>query len=562
MVITPADTVSFANELNLQKLKRQKNWKILVVDDEKDIHSLTSLLLKNLEFQKKGFKTFNAYSAQQAKKIIKKHNDIQLVLLDVVMETEKAGLEFVKYVREELDNNSTRIIIRTGQSEIAPQSQIFDSYDINNYTNKIELSAESFSMLILSEIKNYYKYIESKTIEDFKKERALEQEKKRFNDQINEHIQIEELLKESEIRFKSLLDSAVGWEYWITEKGAIKYCSPSCKKITGYSPEDFIKQKIKFLDIIHPEDKKMFKQHRQRAIEFDTDLSAEFRIIDKKGKEKIIFHTCQAVYNHNGKFVGRRVSNHDISKHKIKEKIIKKSEEKLKQLNEAKNQLFSIIAHDLKGPFLSILGFTEILTEEIRKIKDNDLLSITENINHSVKKVYELLENLLTWSRLQNNQIHFDPDLISLHKITSEIFDLYKAQAKEKNVSLINELDKTKTVFADYFMVDTIIRNLVNNSIKFAKQDGYVKISSQVSNSFEKICIEDNGIGMSPEDQEKLFSDFEVHSQTTFRKESGSGIGLLLCKEFTEKNNGEIEVFSELEVGSKFCFTLPLKETL
>lgn len=552
MIKSPGDTVTFASEVSLQKIKRQKNWKILVVDDEKDIHSLTSLLLKNMEFNKKGFKIFDAYSASEAKKIIAKNPDIQLILLDVVMETPDAGLEFVKYIREELGNNFTRIIIRTGQPGLAPHSQIFNSYDINNYANKVELSADGFSMLILSEIKNYYKQVESVATDDF--------EKKRLTEEISEHIQIEELLKESENRFKSLLDSAVGWEYWISDKGEIKYSSPSCQKITGYTPEEFITKKIRCLDIIHPDDIDLFLSHRLKEFQSPSDLTCEYRIIDKNGNEKVLYHSCHAVYDGDGKFLGRRVSNHDITSKKTKEEAIRKSEERLKELNQNKDKLFSVIAHDLKSPFLSILGFTEILTEEIEKIKDKDLLSLTGNINHSVKKVYELLENLLTWSRLQNDQIHFSPDAISIYDITAKIFELYKIPAINKNVELINDLDRDTTVFADYFMVDTIIRNLVNNSVKFTDSGGFIRISSSVYKHYEKICIEDNGVGISLENQQKLFSGFDRHCQTTVHQESGSGIGLLLCKEFIEKNNGKIEIHSEPGVGSRFYFTLPLTE--
>jgi len=547
MIKEQVDTVTFENEVNLQKLEQQQCWKILVVDDDKDIHSLTNLLLQNLEFKKKGFRVFDAYSASEAKKIIKKHPDIQIILLDVVMETPDAGLEFVKYIRQELKNHFTRIIIRTGQPGLAPHSQIFNSYDINNYTSKIELSADGFSMLILSEIKNYYKQIEST---DFEKQRLVEE--------LSEHKQIEQLLIESETQFKTLMDYAVGWEYWITENGKIKYSSPSCKKITGYLPEDFISQKVKCLDIIHPDDKDIFLAHRLQEFQSTKNLSVEYRIIDKSGVEKVIYHTCQAVYDSKGKFLGRRVSNHDITNKKTKEEAIRKSEKTLKELNQSKNKLFSVIAHDLKNPFLSILGFTEMLTEEIQKIKDKDLLSITGNINHSVKKVYELLENLLTWSQLQNNQIHFSPAKISLHNISTKIFELYKLPAIEKNIKLINSLGKNVFVYADYFMADTIIRNLVNNSIKFTEPGGFIKISSVSHNKFEKISIEDNGVGISIENQKKLFSGFDNHCQTTIHKESGSGIGLLLCKEFLEKNNGEIEIHSEPGKGSKFSFTLPL----
>jgi len=236
---------------------------------------------------------------------------------------------------------------------------------------------------------------------------------------------------------------------------------------------------------------------------------------------------------------------------------IKKQEINLSNLNKTKDKFFSIIAHDLKNPFNQIIGFSELL---IKKINVGDLeksKQFAEIILESSKSAHTLLDNLLEWSKSQTNRISFTPDKVYPHGIIVETFGLMKNAALQKKITLINELPDDLTVFADMNMVTTVLRNLVSNAIKFTNADGLIKVYHKInSNNLIQITIEDTGVGMKTETVSKLFKIDSNFSTVGTNHEKGTGLGLILCKEFVEKNGGEIWAESEPTVGSKFHFTL------
>lgn len=251
--------------------------------------------------------------------------------------------------------------------------------------------------------------------------------------------------------------------------------------------------------------------------------------------------------------------------HKLLEVNIKmeESEQKLIKLNANKDKFFSIISHDLKGPFTGLLGITEMLVEDYDDFSDEERKELILGLHKSTKSGYELLEGLLEWSRVQRGAIEFQPQAINLSIICDSVVELTRPNAVRKNIELVSDIEINETAFGDENMVNTVIRNLVANAIKFTNSGGMVKISSKKEENFVKVCISDNGIGMNEEDRKKLFR-IEIHHTTVgTNKEKGTGVGLILCKELVEKNNGKIWVESELNKGSTFCFILPdMKKSL
>jgi len=251
---------------------------------------------------------------------------------------------------------------------------------------------------------------------------------------------------------------------------------------------------------------------------------------------------------------------------KEKVEIIEKSNQKLeasegelKKLNSTKDKFFSIIAHDLKNPLSGLMGLTELLSMS----QDRDEISrreINGLIHDSAKHLHNLLENLLTWSRSQTGRITYKPDLIDLYEIAEENIKLLKLNADNKNISLVNHIAPQTKAFADKDMITLVIRNLMSNAIKFTPEHGEIKIIAVSDNEKEiVISVSDNGVGISEADMKKLFRiDTQFTTQGT-SKESGTGLGLILCKEFIEKNSGHIWVESQQEKGSQFKFSLPKK---
>jgi signal transduction histidine kinase len=242
---------------------------------------------------------------------------------------------------------------------------------------------------------------------------------------------------------------------------------------------------------------------------------------------------------------------------KIKQ-ALEKSEERLRQLNNDKDRFISILGHDLKGPFNNILGFSQILKEECHLLEGNEIEDIANNIYRSAKTTNKLLEDILMWARSQQGKIPFEPQIVNLSEVCSNIFDILRPNATSKEIKLNYLGGDDISVYADSNLLKTIILNLVSNSIKFTNSHGEVNINVTSVPGNDIITISDNGVGIAEEDIKKLFDISIVLTTTGTSGETGTGLGLLLCKEFVEKHGGKIWVESQLGKGSNFIFKLPV----
>jgi len=248
-----------------------------------------------------------------------------------------------------------------------------------------------------------------------------------------------------------------------------------------------------------------------------------------------------------------------ITEQKQVEFALQQNEARLRELNATKDKFFSIIAHDLKNPFNSIMGFCDLLIE---KIDDQDYKGIeefAEIIQKSSHHAMNLLMNLLEWSRSQTGSMDFSPKRIDIVELIYEVSDLLNYSALKKSINISKELPQNATVLADKAMISTILRNLISNAIKFTNQGGKIIISAEQKQDELLVTINDNGVGIKKADFEKLFRIDESYSTKGTQNEQGTGIGLILCKEFISKHNGKIWIESELGKGSTFYFTIPLK---
>jgi PAS domain S-box-containing protein len=234
------------------------------------------------------------------------------------------------------------------------------------------------------------------------------------------------------------------------------------------------------------------------------------------------------------------------------------SENELKQTNATKDKLFSIIAHDLRGPFGSIIGLLDILNDQIRDFDKDEISKMVEIISNQAHNTYRLVENLLFWSRSQVGQISFYPESVFLKNIVSEVAEVLLPSAALKNISIKTDIGQGLSVYADKEMLKIIIRNLVSNAIKFSNIGGYILISAKLKNEHAEILVMDNGIGMSADTISGLFHLTTQKSATGTSNEEGTRLGLIICKEFVEKQGGAIWVESEQSRGSIFHFTLPV----
>lgn len=236
--------------------------------------------------------------------------------------------------------------------------------------------------------------------------------------------------------------------------------------------------------------------------------------------------------------------------------MLKISEHNLKSAIEAKDKLFSIIAHDLIGPFNAILGFSEMLLNTYDSFSEKERKRFVANIHEASSGTYKLLQNLLDWSRSQTGKLSYNPELFDLSALVEEGIKAVSESAANKNIDIEADVAKGSMVFADNNMVYTVIRNLLSNAIKFTPREGNIKIGAKTQNSHLQVFISDNGVGIPRVWQSKIFDINKEHKRPGTEKEQGTGLGLILCAELVKRNGGTIWVESEEGKGSTFYFTL------
>lgn len=235
---------------------------------------------------------------------------------------------------------------------------------------------------------------------------------------------------------------------------------------------------------------------------------------------------------------------------------IGKQKQQLKQLNANKDKFFSIISHDLKGPVSTLVSFSEMMVDQFEELSQDELKEYSGDIHDSIKQVYALLENLLQWATVQTKRIEVTPQAFVINDLMQEIASLLFATARNKKIKLIVPEKDPLLVYADKHMMHTVLRNLVNNAIKFTPEEGEITIDMEELKDTVEVAVIDTGIGMDEETRAKLFRIDVHHSTVGTNEETGTGLGLIVCKEFVEKNGGEINVDSEVGVGSTFRFTI------
>lgn len=249
----------------------------------------------------------------------------------------------------------------------------------------------------------------------------------------------------------------------------------------------------------------------------------------------------------------------DITERRRIEEALKENEIRLQELNATKDKFFSIIAHDLRGPFTSIIGFSGLLIDQVQMKNYEGIERYAEFIQESSYRAMNLLKNLLEWARLQTGRIKFNPKNIEILEIVNEVTELFKGHAQQKSITLSNEFQEDVNVFADKEMISNVLRNLVLNALKFTNPGGMITILAKQKQEELLMIVSDNGIGIEKDKVEKLFLIEGNQSTRGTQNEEGTGLGLILCKEFVLKHGGKIWVESEPGKGSRFYFTIPKK---
>ena len=408
------------------------------------------------------------------------------------------------------------------------------------------------------------------------------------SENINEHVDADRRLSDLSHFNELLLNSAAEGILGLDINGKIIFANPSASEMIDWETEELIGKSIH--EIIHNLDPegKPYKERPNAFLDTIKNKTTHFRNDEyfwkRTGKFFPAAYKCNPILE-NERVVGAVITFQDISEQKKAEDEIKQyikeiennrnliqknadeltelnkkliqSEGKLTEMNENKDRFFSIISHDLRSPFTSLLGFSEYMAKYSDDFSGEELKEYATHMYQATKNILNLLENLLQWSRVQTGRIEFIPENLDMKEIIIGAVDLYQGNAINKQIELITEVDEYSIAFADKNMIETVVRNLISNAIKFSNPNDKIYIRSKVKEEKIFVEVEDTGIGISESKLKKLFRINESFTTDGTSKERGSGLGLILCKEFVEKNNGEIFAESKPSKGSIFRFHIP-----
>jgi PAS domain S-box-containing protein len=280
-------------------------------------------------------------------------------------------------------------------------------------------------------------------------------------------------------------------------------------------------------------------------------------LFDEQGQKQWLLTSKLPLNDKEGNIIGIVGIGHNITDRINAEEEIKKQNEELSKINAEKDKFFSIIAHDLKSPFQGLLGLTELMLLADEDFTKEELLQYGKDLFKTASNVYKLLENLLQWAMMRKGSVNFTPKELPISVCVEQNIDVLKQRAVQKGITLLNEIPSNESVFADEKMIDTILRNLLSNAVKFTKRNGEVIVRAiNINHDIVEVTVSDTGIGISEKNVKRLFKIEEKVSSKGTEGEESTGIGLLLCKDFVEKNGGMIWVESVEGAGSTFHFTL------
>ncbi len=400
--------------------------------------------------------------------------------------------------------------------------------------------------------------------------------------EITERKRMEEKLRVSEEQHRLLFETALEG-IAVLQENKFRYFNPMIMEFSGYSSDELLC--MDFLDIVFPEDRdKVLTNYLKRMSGENAEQRYQFRIV-KKDKTlrwvevsavKFSWKEQPASFAFFNDITDQKLAEMElqklneelqISRNLIEENLFQKNlmveeltetKEKLEKLNIEKDKFFSIIAHDLRSPFNTLLGLTEIMVEDLPSLTMDEIQEFSVNMRNSATKLFRLLENLLQWARMQQGLIPFNPELIQLLPIVNECIGIMQEPVKNKEIEITYDIPDNLKVFADGNILQTVIRNLVSNAVKFTPKGGKISLLAKAKNDAGvEISIKDTGIGMSRTMVDNLFRLDVKTNRVGTEGEPSTGLGLLICKEFIEKHGGNIWVESVEGKGTTFYFTVP-----
>jgi len=572
------DILHFEEEKEESTAPQKLPWKIMLVDDEPAVHRVTLLCLDSVQFEQRALKFYHCYSATEAKKMLAEEEDIAVILLDVVMETEQAGLDVARYIREDLANRLVRIILRTGQPGSAPEEDVIDNYDINDYKSKTELTSENLHTSVVSALRSYLELSKSELLHQAltkmlnSSELMLSQSKRQqFLEQLIPHVsailplaqQFEQhpvMIHLIEVDLKNTTVSELSSFYPSENHNNQAQQLPDCftnilPQLCQHNSTSLIDGKIALLYVcpLATNTEGANEKMIYLGIKYDNPIESEEQklLLNLANNIEIACHT-----------ISLQESLASMNQELEKKVVLRTSEleearQRAEQANQAKSNFLSNMSHEIRTPMNTILGFTQVLerSPETKPQQKHILGKISKAGQHLMEIINDVLEiSKIEAGAVSVNLSHFD--LALLLKDIGQMFQ-FRCEQKQLHWSFVNKINSSIFVNGDQGKIRQILINLIGNSVKFTDKGSIILTLSQVAENQYLFSIKDTGIGISREDQDSLFDSF-TQGKAGMQK-GGTGLGLAISVKQIEMMGGTLSLESELGKGTTFQFSLTLE---